>query len=439
MKYDLWRFLGVFFLSALIGALSNYFLHCIIVGLLIFIWWQYKEFSKILIWLQKRQEINGPSQTGIVDETCREIDFLRNRNKSRKQKLSGYLKRFQEATRALPDAVIVLGSHGEIEWANEKAREYIGIHWPKDSGLRLPNLVRYPKLIKYLNSSDEELEKGLQIASPVDNKLMLEIRISAYGDTQKLLVARDVTAVSRINQMRRDFIANASHELRTPLTVISGYLEGFVDDEECPKEWISYIQQMRSQTTRMQNLIEDLMQLSGLEADSGQSARETIPMPDMLLAIVNEARSLSGFMGHEITLDADQSLYLKANQREIYSVFSNLVFNAVQYTPEHGRINVEWYKDDDGAHFSVRDNGLGIAAEHIPRLTERFYRIDKGRSREKGGTGLGLAIVKHALARYDGDLFIESELGKGSLFRCDLPKSLIVEVQHNNEDAVLIA
>jgi two-component system, OmpR family, phosphate regulon sensor histidine kinase PhoR len=438
MKHDLWRFLSVLFLSALIGVVTDYFFQCIVVGLLLFIWWQYKAFSEILAWLQKRHETNSPSQTGIVDETCREIDYLRKRNKSRKKKLSGYLKRFQEATRALPDAVIVLGEHSEIEWANEKAREYIGIHWPKDSGLRLPNLVRFPKLIKYLNSSDAELAKGLQITSPVNDKLVLEIRISGYGTTQKLLVARDVTAISRINQMRRDFIANASHELRTPLTVISGYLEGFVDDEECPQQWINYLQQMRSQTSRMQNLIEDLMQLSGLEADKGQSERETTPIPDMLLAIVSEARSLSGFMNHEIKLNADPGLYLKANQREIHSIFSNLVFNAVQYTPENGIINVDWYKDNTGAHFSVRDNGLGIAAEHIPRLTERFYRIDKGRSREKGGTGLGLAIVKHALARYEAELHIESELGKGSLFRCDLPESLIVE-EKNNESAALSA
>lgn len=436
MKHDFWRFIGILLLSALTGIVSEHFLLCIIAGLLIFIWWQYKEFSKILLWLQKRKEDNGPSQTGIVDETCREIDYLRGRNKSRKQKLSGYLKRFQEATGALPDGVIVLGAQGEIEWANEKAREYIGVHWPKDSGLRLPNLVRYPRLIQYLNSDESELDKGLQITSPINNKLKLEVRITAYGDTQKLLVARDVTAVSRMNQMRRDFIANASHELRTPLTVISGYLESFVDDEACPQEWLSYMKQMRSQTGRMQRLIEDLMQLSGLEADSGQSEKEIISIPDMLTGIVNEARSLSGFMSHKITLEADQNLYLKANQREIYSVFSNLVFNAVQYTPEHGNIDVRWHEDDKGAHFSVRDNGLGIAAKHIPRLTERFYRIDAGRSREKGGTGLGLAIVKHALARYDASLFIESELNKGSLFRCDLPELLIVHAKSNVESSV---
>ena len=438
MKYDFWRFLSVLFLSALVGIVTGYFLLCLVIGLVLFIWWQYKEFSKILVWLQKRQETNGPSQTGIVDETCREIDYLRDRNKSRKQKLSGYLKRFQEATRALPDAVIVLAAQGEIEWANEKAGEYIGVNWPKDSGLRLSNLARYPKLIEYLNSSEAELQKGLQITSPVNDKLRLEVRISAYGDTQKLLVARDVTTISRINEMRKDFIANASHELRTPLTVISGYLEGFIDDDVCPQQWITYIQQMRSQTSRMQHLIEDLMQLSGLEADSGQSEKEIIPVPDMLLTIVNEATTLSGFMAHQITLDADQGLYIKANQREIYSVFSNLVFNAVQYTPEYGRIDVRWYEDDSGLHFSVQDNGLGIAPEHISRLTERFYRVDKGRSREKGGTGLGLAIVKHALARYEGALHIESDLGKGSLFRCELPRALSVHIE-KDEDEVLTA
>tara|TARA_R110002072_G_C7963832_1_gene534151 strand:+ start:2498 stop:3814 length:1317 start_codon:yes stop_codon:yes gene_type:complete len=426
MKHDIWRFIGVIFLSSLIGIISDLFSLSLIAGLLFFIWWQYREFSKILFWLKKRKEASSPSQTGIVDETCREIDYLRDRNKSRKKKLSRYLKRFQEGTGALPDAVIILGEHDEIEWANAKAQEYIGVAWPKDASLRLSNLVRYPKLIKYLNSSDSELEKGLQITSPVNLKLVLEIRISPYGETQKLLVARDITEISRTNQMRKDFIANASHELRTPLTVISGYLEGFVDDPQCPAEWVNYMQQMRSQSIRMQRLIQDLIQLSNLEAKQGKSEHDVIQVPDMLLAISNEAKLLSGFMSHEITLNVDQNLTLKANYQEVYSVFSNLVFNAVQYTPERGRIELGWYEDEAGAHFSVRDNGLGFASEHIPRLTERFYRIDAGRSREKGGTGLGLAIVKHALARYDGRLYIESDLNKGSLFRCDFPKSHII-------------
>ncbi len=429
MKYDIWRFIGVLFLGGLAGIVFNHVFLCLIVGLLFYIWWQYREFVKILLWLKRRHEASSPSQAGIVDEICREIDYLRDRNKSRKLKLSGYLKRFQKGTGALPDAVIILGEQGEIEWANAKAQEYMGVHWPKDGGLRLSNLVRYPTLIKYLDASNAELEKDLQITSPVNLKRVLEIRISPYGETQKLFVARDVTAISRTNQMRKDFIMNASHELRTPLTVLSGYLEGFVDDPKCPEQWIEYIKQMRLHTTRMQRLIEDLMHLSSLEANVGKSEHAVIFVPDMLLTIANEARALSGFMDHEITLDVDNDLYLNANQHELYSVFSNLVFNAVQYTPEQGRIALKWYADDAGAHFCVHDNGTGIAPQHIPRLTERFYRVDVGRSREKGGTGLGLAIVKHVLARYDGKLFIESHLDKGSLFRCDLPKSCVVNAE----------
>lgn len=435
MKYDIWRLFAVFILSVLVGLVSSHLFPCIALGMLVYIWWQYTELSKILIWLKKKQETGGPSQSGLIDEICREVNYLRNRNKSRKQKLSGYLKRFQEATRALPDAVVVLGEYGEIEWANEKANEYIGIQWPKDAGLRLSNLIRYPKLIKYLNSDEKDLKKGLQLSSPVNDKLILEIRISAYGDTQQLLVARDVTAISRINQMRRDFIANASHELRTPLTVISGYLESFADDENCPKQWDDYIQQMRTQTNRMQRLIEDLLQLSGLEAEAAESNKEIAPVPDILSAIVNEAISLSGIMNHTITLNSDPHLLMNVNQIEIHSIFSNLIFNAVQYTPENGSIHIDWYQDERGAHFSVRDNGLGIESRHIPRLTERFYRIDKGRSREKGGTGLGLAIVKHALARYGGELSIESEIGKGSLFHCFFPEAVVFRTENDSGSA----
>ena len=426
MKYDYWRFAGVLFFSFLVGYVSGYLAICVIAGLLLFIVWQYRKFSKIHLWLKTRQESLCPSQLGIVDEICREIDFLKERHRSRKTKLSGYLKRFQEATTALPDAVVVLGQFGEIEWANDKATEYMGIRWPQDTNLRIANLVRDPKLIQYFNANDEELGKGLQLNSPVNMEIKLEVRLSAYGDTQKLLFARDVTDNTRINKMRKDFIANASHELRTPLTVISGYLEGFADDDLCPKKWSSYIRQMRTQTSRMQNLIKDLLQLSSLEVDAVNNDEESIPVPDILNSIVNEARSLSGFLNHNITLDVDPCLYVKGNQQQLYSAFSNLVFNAVQYTPEKGTVNIKWYEDNAGAHFSVADNGAGIAPEHIARLTERFYRVDKGRSRNQGGTGLGLAIVKHVLARHKARLHIESKVGKGSLFRCDFPPNLCI-------------
>lgn len=427
MQYDLWRFVSVLVLGGLIGILTGFFSLCVIAGLVIFIFWQYKEFSRILIWLQRRNETHSPLQSGLVGDVCREIDFLRARNRSRKQKLSGYLKRFQEATEALPDAVVVLGEQGEIEWANEKSAEYIGIQWPKDVGLRFSNLVRYPELTRYLEANKSVSDKGFQITSPINDKLILEIRIFPYSDIhQKLLVARNITAISQADAMRKDFIANASHELRTPLTVISGYLESFADDDNCPSQWTGFIQQMRSQAARMQRLIQELIQLSSLESGTDRGEKKPLSIPDMLYSIVHEAESVSGFFNHKITLNIDETLHLKAHQQEIHSVFSNLIFNAVQYTPEHGNIHIEWIENDTCARFGVSDNGPGIAPEHIPRLTERFYRIDRGRSREKGGTGLGLAIVKHALAKHDGRLMIDSELGAGSSFRCEFPKALVV-------------
>ncbi|MEQ8426578.1 MAG: phosphate regulon sensor histidine kinase PhoR [Gammaproteobacteria bacterium] len=426
MRDDAWRFAAVFLVCYVVGAVTGQHAIVFAVGLSLFIFWQYNELLKLLAWLKKRHQSHGPEQTGIIDDICREIDYARLRHSSREKKLGNFLKRFQKATGALPDAVIVLGLNGEIDWANKKAEQYFGIKWPQDSGLRAANLIRVPELASHLKSGKKRIEKGLQMSSPVDGSVQLEIRISPYGDRQQLLVARDITGISKANQMRKDFIANASHELRTPLTVISGYLESFVDDEVCPREWKTHIRQMRTQATRMQNLIEDLLTLSTLEASEDDSTQDVVRVPDMLSGIYNEAKTLSGVMQHNIELEVEPRLYVSGNHAQLYSAFSNIVFNAIQYTPERGKVSIRWYSDDRGAHMEVRDNGLGIAAEHIPRLTERFYRIDKGRSREKGGTGLGLAIVKHVIAKHGGNLAINSKPGEGSVFRCNLPVSRIV-------------
>lgn len=429
MKHDAWRFAAAFFTCFFVGAITDNYGFVFAVGLSLFIFWQYSELKKLLAWLQKRYQSNGPEQAGIIDDICREIDYARHRHSAREKKLGNFLKRFQKATGALPDAVIVLGLNGEIDWANKKAEQYFGIKWPQDSGLRVSNLIRIPELARLLKSGKDKVDKGLQIKSPVDDSLQLEVRVSPYGIRQQLLVARDITSISKTNQMRKDFIANASHELRTPLTVISGYLESFVEDETCPDEWVTHIRQMRTQATRMQNLIEDLLTLSTLEADEGAADKDVVRVPDLLNGISNEARTLSGVMQHAVELDAEAGLYVYGNHAQLYSAFSNIVFNAIQYTPERGRVSIRWFKDARGAHLEVADTGLGIAAEHIPRLTERFYRIDKGRSRGKGGTGLGLAIVKHVLAKHGGKLLVTSTPGEGSLFRCDLPVSRIVPAE----------
>ena len=435
MKEDIWRFTGIFLLCLFTGLVTGQLAVCLVAGLTLYIFWQYRNFKQLLRWLQQRQDNEPPEIPGVIDEISREIDFLKSQYKIRENKLSGFLKRFEEATEALPDAIIVLGEHFEIEWANKKAGEYLGIRLPQDARQRIINLIRDPELTHYVEQLKRtSLREGIEINSPINSELILDIRIVPYGETQKLLVARDSTRIYQINQMRKDFIANASHELRSPLTVISGYLETFEDDkEDCPTSWQPRIKQMRKQTERMQRLIEDLLQLSSLETGTDNKERDVVVVPELLSGIYEEAQTMSGVMQHIFYLESDPNLQIMGKQRELFSAFSNLIFNAVQHTPAGGIIRIRWYEDDAGAHFEVTDNGPGILPEHIPRLTERFYRVDKGRSREMGGTGLGLAIVKHVLSRHKAKLHITSEPGKGSIFRCDFPKEKIVKKPETNE------
>lgn len=427
MREDLWRFTGIFLFSLLFGLLLNQVTVCLTAGLLAFIIWNYRLLQQVHYWLQNKSDTNPPELPGIIDAICREIDFLKGRHKQRTQKLSGFLKRFQDTTSALPDAVVVLGEAGVIEWANDKAKDYLGVCWPQDRRQRIFNLIRNPELHDFMTSEQGRSGNWLHLESPVNSRQILEIRIVPYGGDRKLLVARDITSIYRNNQMRKDFIANASHELRTPLTVISGYLEGLDDEPNLlPPELLAQIKQMRRQTGRMQRLIEDLLTLSELETASQYTEGETVWVPDLLFSIYQEAQGLSGLMEHIFYLESDPDLCVRGSQRELYSAFSNLVFNAIQHTPEHGIIKIRWYADADGAHFEVTDNGEGIAPEHIPRITERFYRVDRGRSRVKGGTGLGLAIVKHVLVHHGGKLHIDSHVGKGSTFRCDFPDRITV-------------
>ena len=365
---------------------------------------------------------------GLINNIAKEIDFLRLHHKKRKKKLSKFLQRFQESTAALPDAIVILGDNGVIEWANENAGKYLGISWPHDSGQRISNLIRQPDLLKYMQEAESSRQhRGLELVPKANPNLWLELRIVPYGKKQQLLLARDITRIHHANRMRKDFIANASHELRTPLTVISGYLEAFEDEAKGSlKDWQVQLRHMRRQTDRMRRLIEDLLILSALETDLEPVKVEILNVTELLASVSEEAGTLGGLLEHTFSIEANPDLWLKGNRNEIYSAISNLVVNAVQHTPEHGLIRVRWYADKSGACLEVIDTGEGISPEYLPRLTERFYRVDKGRSRDKGGTGLGLAIVKHVLRRHSADLEIESELGKGSTFRCRFPAAGIV-------------
>jgi len=423
---DLWRLLLLLGAALAVGVLSHHVALALLAMLAAYCLWQHRQLRRLLLWIRHRKETDAPDSPGVYEELCSEIDRLRDRHKKRKKKLSGYLKQFQQATTALPDAVVVLGADDDIGWANAAATRFLNIRWPQDSGQRIINLLRNPA-VKQLLDAEPNPTRSVEIASPVDGAVQLSIQVVPYGDKQRLFVARDVTRLHRLNQIRSDFVANVSHELRTPLTVFSGYLETLEGDcEHCPPGWNPVLEQMRSHVGRMQSVISELLLLSRLEQDERVRNPEPVAVPELLVGIHNEARVMSGERKHVFTLEVDTGLCLAGAQTELHSAFSNLVMNAVQYTGPRGVIRIRWWQDEHGAHLAVQDSGIGIPPQHIPRLTERFYRVDKSRSRHSGGTGLGLAIVKHVLARHGATLQIDSEVGKGSTFTCHFPAAAVL-------------
>jgi two-component system phosphate regulon sensor histidine kinase PhoR len=366
----------------------------------------------------KLRELSPPGLWSVV---YRNAIMLRRRSRKRRRKLSRFFKRFVESASALPDAAVVIGQGGEIEWSNPAAADLLGISWPEAAGSELAQLVGNPVFTEFLEGHDQD--RSLEFPSPVDQRKILSAYVKAFGKKyQRLLVARDVTRPYYVDRMRRDFIANASHELRTPLTVIRGFLEvwstqpnGAGSDRDRP------VQLMLEQTKRMEETIRDMLTLSRLEEGDEPIADATVTVPDLMDSILNEARALSGDKGHVISVEIEDRRNIKGDAAKLRDALSNLVFNAVRHTPPRTPIRVVWSPCEGGAQLIVEDMGEGIAARHIPRLTERFYRIDPGRSRDSGGTGLGLAIVRQVLERHDAELQISSRVGEGSRFACIFP------------------
>jgi len=337
----------------------------------------------------------------------------------RKRRLVSMLRAYRAAATALPDAVIVVERETQrIVWFNEAGTRLLGLRYPGDLQAsivsRLPGLALASWLAQGRNAGT------LEAGSPLDPTATLSLRLLPYSDDLWLLVARDVSQLLQLEQMRRDFVANVSHELRTPLTVLHGYLD-MLDPAEQP-EWAPMLEEMQRQSTRMTQLVEDLLTLSRLESRGELPAGETVPMAGMLAALRREAQVLSRGR-HEIEVDDTACVDLYGSPKELHSAFSNLVANAVRYTPAGGRIRISWARerdadDGDGVALSVTDTGYGIPAAHLPRITERFYRVSNSRSRESGGTGLGLAIAKHVLALHQARLEVRSEVGVGSTFSC---------------------
>lgn len=407
-----------------IELIAAWILFILIVGsvfgrtqLLLLIWlalytvWNLYNLNRLTRWLSKPSK-NTPESSGVWDEVYYQLYHLHKRQRKARKKLSSILTRFQKSTQALPYATVVLNNSDEIEWFNPAASQLFDLHSGLDIGQRIDNLIRQPAFISYL--SRKEFDKPLKFQNHQQSILL---NITRYGSGQYLLSARDITQTSLLDEMRRDFISNASHELRTPLTVMSGYIEML---REMENETISLpLQKIHKQTERMEAIISELIELAKLETATAVEKSAEIDSTKLLNEIFNEAISLDNEK-HQLSISI-KPIKLYGNYEELRVAFSNLLTNAIRYTPEGREINLFTYTDETGSYVAVRDQGIGIDYTHIARLTERFYRVDEGRSREKGGTGLGLAIVKQVLDRHGATLRIESSPGKGSVFHCYFP------------------
>lgn len=371
-------------------------------------------------WLRYRRVELPPDMNGPWGEVVTVVARIYRRKQHHRARATELLREFRHMTAAMPEGAVLLGPGNEILWFNRQAAQWLNLRRKRDFGIRIENLVRHPDFISYLHGDD--LERGVVVKDGPGHWLSFHVIRSARSERQ-LLIVRDMTREMQVESMRKDFVANASHELRSPLTVISGYLDALADDESLDKAWNSPVLEMRRQAERMGNIINDLLELSKLESSERVYLTEPVDIGGMLAMMRKEV--LAHEQPHDVKLRLESDAYLIGAEAELHSIISNLVLNAVKYTPVNGHIELRWWVDDDGAHLSVRDTGVGIAAEHIPRLTERFYRVDAGRARSMGGSGLGLAIVKHALQRHDGTLSIESREGKGSTFTCHFPPSRI--------------
>jgi two-component system, OmpR family, phosphate regulon sensor histidine kinase PhoR len=425
MRWDNWRLIAIISISGFVGLLFEQMMAMMFVAVLIYALWLQRSWNQLYRWVRSPKTTKAPNAEGVIDDVCREIERVRKQNRNRKKKLAGYLKRFQATTAALPDAVVVLGDDSLVVWSNKAAEALLGLYWPRDSHVRLKNVIRTPEFQKILAAPIEE-EHQIVVPSPRNSDMRLELKIVRYMSSGRLLIARDITQTLKLQQMRRDFVANVSHELRTPLTVLRGYLETF--NQDSPVEmWATALPTMQEQTERMHLMLTDLLTLSRLETDEKELNVEPTDVNGLLSSIVEDAKKIEQFKGHDLQLEINSGQSLLANRDELRSAVSNLVFNAVKYTPEKTKITVSWSVDNQGGHISVSDEGEGIEAHHLERLTERFYRVDSGRSQEAGGTGLGLAIVKHVLQRHEAELAITSELREGSRFSCDFALARVVD------------
>ncbi|MGP8033168.1 MAG: phosphate regulon sensor histidine kinase PhoR [Steroidobacteraceae bacterium] len=420
---QLWWFTaGRVFATVLVGLGAGWLLGNLWAGLAcalaLHLGWLLANLFRLEWWLRHRNYADPPDVGGAWGEIIAQVVRLHRRKRFHKQRFVQLMRQLQRSTAALPNGVVILNAQREIMWFNRMAARLLELRTTADLGLRIDNLLREPEFVRHLARQD--YSNPVVIRPATDEESYLSLQVAPYGDGQLLLLVSDVSRQMRLEAVRRDFVANASHELRSPLTVISGYLETLGQDPALDPELLGPIAEMRRQAERMTSIIRDLLELSRLEESDEVGDGAPIDV-GALLALLRKDVLARAVHPHEVRVRNESDAQLLGDEPEIHSAFSNLVDNAAKYTPPEGSIELRWWTDESGAHFKVSDTGPGIPPEHIPRLTERFYRVDAGRSRATGGSGLGLAIVKHVLQRHGAQLEVQSILGEGSSFICHFP------------------
>ena len=423
--------LFLWLLSSALIALAAFSL-----GLLFYLYSHLSWLHQLHVWFRTPLLKTIPEGSYAWEEVFKSLLQYERSNIANQNQLNAALERFNLTANAIPDGLVILSPSNEIEWCTSNAENQLGLDLKTDQNLPIVNLVRDSHFIAYLYN--EEYSEPFRLKSWRNPDLIFEIQLIPFASKQKLLICRDMTQLEKVDTMRRDFIANVSHELRTPLTVVGGFLETLSDMEGAvPDALKNYFAMMSEQTVRMRRIIEDLLTLSTIESNSEAPDDTEIDMGSLLKVLQKDALGLSQGLKkakHKVHIEADPTLNIVGAQDELYSALSNLVSNAIRYTPlssaeGRGEIFVTWQLINGQAVFAVRDTGIGIEQQHIDRLTERFYRVDRGRSRETGGTGLGLSIVKHILIRHQAKLEITSEIGIGSTFSVVFPKTRIAHTQ----------
>ncbi|MBS0893713.1 phosphate regulon sensor histidine kinase PhoR [Tatumella sp. JGM130] len=430
-----WRTLILEFLLACVagavaGLLTGQLAWGLLLAVVILLFWHFFQLMRLSHWLWVDRTLTPPTGKGSWEPLFHGLYLMQARNRRRRSELRNLIKRFRSGAESLPDALVMTTEEGNIFWCNGLAQQHLGLRWPEDNGQNILNLLRYPEFSRYLQTKAFDMPFTQQL----NNGHHMEFRIMPYSEGQWLISARDMTQMRQLENMRRHFFANVSHELRTPLTVIQGYLEMMEDKQLNEQMYHKAVVTMQEQSRRMEGLVRQLMTLTKIEAAPVLNMKEVIDVPAMLHMLQQEAETLSHGR-QRVHFSIDESLKVFGNDEQLRSAISNLIYNAISHTPENTAIEIIWKRSTGGAVFSVSDNGPGIPAEHIPRLTERFYRVDKARSRNTGGSGLGLAIVKHALGHHGTRLSITSDPGRCTCFSFSLPARLVVNADSMATDS----